>query len=197
MSEILARLRESGWSVAVHNDYRLNGQSRTFWLLTHSSGVWAKGEGTTDEEALASAEVQAECRIQQLARLPEDGGVVERTFTGMQVHILAANLSWFLSNGATYDPHTISIDDGDTSFPLSALAVPGMCPGTRKHSTIGAMYRNEEDPLIHYEMGNLPGVPACHMRRRDDAITHRVDGVTCPRCRVVVVAARPPAEGAG
>lgn len=45
-------LRAAGWSVAVHNDYRLNGEAHTFWLLTHPSGRYAKGEGRTDAEAL-------------------------------------------------------------------------------------------------------------------------------------------------
>jgi len=38
--------------VAVHNDYRLNGEAMTFWLLTHPDGRWVKGEGKTDAEAL-------------------------------------------------------------------------------------------------------------------------------------------------
>jgi hypothetical protein len=44
-------IRVGGWSVAVHNDYRLNGKSYTFWLFT--KGQFAvKGEGRTDGEAL-------------------------------------------------------------------------------------------------------------------------------------------------
>ena len=50
--EVLAKLREAGWSVAVHNDYRIGGVAHTFWLFTHADGRWAKGEGTTDFEAL-------------------------------------------------------------------------------------------------------------------------------------------------
>jgi hypothetical protein len=49
----LTHLRALGWSVAVHNDYKLHGLSMTFWLFTHASGRWIKGEGATDEEALA------------------------------------------------------------------------------------------------------------------------------------------------
>jgi hypothetical protein len=45
-------LRDAGWSVAVHNDYCLAGEQHTFWLLTHPSGRWLKGEGPTDTEAL-------------------------------------------------------------------------------------------------------------------------------------------------
>lgn len=48
-------LRAGGWSVAVHNDYRLNGERWTFWLFTHPDGTWIKGEGRTDDEALAAA----------------------------------------------------------------------------------------------------------------------------------------------
>ena len=44
-------LRAQGWSVAVHNDYRLNGVAHTFWLFTKGD-LCAKGEGRTDGEAL-------------------------------------------------------------------------------------------------------------------------------------------------
>jgi len=44
-------LRALGWSVAVHNDYKLDGHDWTFWLFT--KGHWCiKGEGQTDAEAL-------------------------------------------------------------------------------------------------------------------------------------------------
>lgn len=46
-------LRAAGWSVAVHNDYRLNGAAHTFWLWTHPNGTWIKGEGATDRDALS------------------------------------------------------------------------------------------------------------------------------------------------
>ena len=45
-------LREKGWMVAVHNDYRINGERKTFWLLTYDDGQYVKGEGATDAEAL-------------------------------------------------------------------------------------------------------------------------------------------------
>lgn len=38
--------------MAVHNDYRVAGQAHTFWLMTHPSGRWLKGEGVTDATAL-------------------------------------------------------------------------------------------------------------------------------------------------
>lgn len=52
MEEKLRRLRALGWSVAVHNDYKTNGTSMTFWLFTHPTGRFIKGEGYTDEDAL-------------------------------------------------------------------------------------------------------------------------------------------------
>jgi hypothetical protein len=45
-------LRQLGLSVAVHNDYRLNGENHTFWLFVDKSGMSYKGEGRTDAEAL-------------------------------------------------------------------------------------------------------------------------------------------------
>ena len=44
-------IRATGWSVAIHNDYRLNGEDYTFWLFT-KDGKAIKGEGRTDKEAL-------------------------------------------------------------------------------------------------------------------------------------------------
>lgn len=44
-------LRWANWTVAIHNDYRLNGKSHTFWLLTRGERC-VKGEGRTDAEAL-------------------------------------------------------------------------------------------------------------------------------------------------
>ncbi len=46
-------LRARGLSVAVHNDYRLNGKKCTFWLfIDGATGMSYKGEGSTDAEAL-------------------------------------------------------------------------------------------------------------------------------------------------
>lgn len=44
-------IRAAGWSVAVHNDYRLNGQAHTFWLFTKGDRN-VKGEGLSDADAL-------------------------------------------------------------------------------------------------------------------------------------------------
>jgi hypothetical protein len=50
--DLLNELRQMGLAVAVHNDYRLNGEAHTFWLMTATSGMSYKGEGKTDHEAL-------------------------------------------------------------------------------------------------------------------------------------------------
>lgn len=44
-------IREEGWVVAVHNDYRLHGVAHTFWLFTKGDRN-LKGEGRTDAAAL-------------------------------------------------------------------------------------------------------------------------------------------------
>jgi len=59
LDEILTVLRGAGWRVAVHNDYSLNGMDMTFWLLTHPCGVYVKGEGRTDQQALFECERRA------------------------------------------------------------------------------------------------------------------------------------------
>ena len=53
-AEMLRLLRSNGWSVAIHNDYRQDGERRTFWLFTHGGdrGLYVKGEASTDEAAL-------------------------------------------------------------------------------------------------------------------------------------------------
>jgi hypothetical protein len=50
-------IRALGWSVAVHNDYRIDGQSHTFWLFT-KGGRAVKGEGRTDADALNAVRKQ-------------------------------------------------------------------------------------------------------------------------------------------
>lgn len=52
LSSMLRRLREVGWMVAVHNDYRQNGSLMTFWLFTHPNGTYLKAEGPNDEDAV-------------------------------------------------------------------------------------------------------------------------------------------------
>lgn len=55
----LAQLRRDGWRVAVHNDYRQDGEDFTFWLFTHDAGLFVKGEGRTDRDAIAAVCEQA------------------------------------------------------------------------------------------------------------------------------------------
>jgi hypothetical protein len=45
-------IRAQGWTVAVHNDYRLKGQPHTFWLFTNNASRCVQGEGRTDADAL-------------------------------------------------------------------------------------------------------------------------------------------------
>lgn len=52
---IADKLRSRGWMVGVHNDYRLHGEFHTFWLFTKGDRC-VKGEGRSDEEALAAVE---------------------------------------------------------------------------------------------------------------------------------------------
>lgn len=59
VSGLLDRLRASGWRVAVHNDYQFEGQLFTFYLFTHASGLWLKGEARSDLEALQEVARQA------------------------------------------------------------------------------------------------------------------------------------------
>jgi hypothetical protein len=52
---ILGRFRAAGWVVAVHNDYRQDGEARTFWLFS-KDGRCVKGEGKTDYDALVDVD---------------------------------------------------------------------------------------------------------------------------------------------
>jgi hypothetical protein len=56
---LLSELRAKGWTVAVHNDYRLTGVHHTFWLFTRGD-VALKGEGLSDLEALKTVLAQTE-----------------------------------------------------------------------------------------------------------------------------------------
>lgn len=69
MFDILQQLRDAGWRVAIHNDYRLNGEEMTFWLMTRECGLYLKGEGRTDVDALAEIEKQAR-RVRYLRHHP-------------------------------------------------------------------------------------------------------------------------------
>lgn len=55
---LLFILRENGWVVAVHNDYRLHGVPMTFWLFTkaapteNADGLYITDEGHDDFSVL-------------------------------------------------------------------------------------------------------------------------------------------------
>ena len=52
LSKKLKTIRDKGWVVGIHNDYKLKGKFYTFWLFTHPNGNYVKGEAETDEKAL-------------------------------------------------------------------------------------------------------------------------------------------------
>ena len=62
-------IRAGGWSVAVHNDYRLNGEFHTFWLFT-KGGFCVKGEGTSDRAALDEVRAAIAAARASLKSLP-------------------------------------------------------------------------------------------------------------------------------
>ncbi len=56
LEEMLAAMRDAGWTVGSHNDYHEDGKLHTFWLFTHvKSGRFVKGEAPTDHEAVKIA----------------------------------------------------------------------------------------------------------------------------------------------
>jgi hypothetical protein len=68
-------IRALGWTVAVHNDYRLNGEPHTFWLFTKPNPTFTpgnpfggydccvKGEGKTDAEALNAVRERLDIQV--------------------------------------------------------------------------------------------------------------------------------------
>lgn len=60
----LSQLHVNGWRVAIHNDYEQDGKLYTFWLLTNRDiGIFVKGEGASNESALAAAVQEANERV--------------------------------------------------------------------------------------------------------------------------------------
>lgn len=78
LEEMLKTLRGLDWRVAVHNDYRLNGEDYTFWLFTHFSGEWLKGEGRTDIEALKQVLLELQVRSMATDVYGKVAKVIER-----------------------------------------------------------------------------------------------------------------------
>ncbi len=54
---VLSQLRNRGWLVATHNDYRMGGKLWTFWLM-RKGNIAVKGEGRDDLTALAECKKQ-------------------------------------------------------------------------------------------------------------------------------------------
>lgn len=68
---ILNQLRQAGWTIAVHNDYRLQGEAYTFYCLTHPSGWHVVGEGKTDADALRICRARIDNLPAEPPSLPE------------------------------------------------------------------------------------------------------------------------------
>lgn len=51
MEDLLNKIRDAGWAVAVHNDYKILGHKYTFWLFTNGDRC-LKGEGSQDRAVL-------------------------------------------------------------------------------------------------------------------------------------------------
>jgi hypothetical protein len=63
LEEQLEWMRSKGWTVAVHNDYRIGRVNMTFWLFTHvGKGVFVKGEGVDDRDAIGQCILGVERR---------------------------------------------------------------------------------------------------------------------------------------
>jgi hypothetical protein len=79
LGDALRRMRSEGWTVAVHNDYRQNGQPMTFWLFTNEThGTFVKGEGPTDLAAVTDARAAAlSPRPDEREQQAEQGGGTE------------------------------------------------------------------------------------------------------------------------
>jgi hypothetical protein len=69
LEELLELFRANGWSIAAHNDYQQDKKYYTFYLFTHSTGIWCKGEAEDDLTALAQAWQQARQRLFHLRQM--------------------------------------------------------------------------------------------------------------------------------
>lgn len=111
----LSFLRERGWAVAVHNDYRLAGKPHTFWLFTKGDFA-AKGEGETDDEAIRHAYAEAiridvgvaSLRTQAMAALQRAAEALDRDRTGLStalaaIRIVVEGRTWLLEGRGPYE----------------------------------------------------------------------------------------------
>ncbi len=111
----LAWLRSEGWAVAVHNDYRLNGEPHTFWLFTKGERA-LKGEGRTDAEALAQAlarcKAPARAPLERTKRLAELGALLSEA-PGKQGEIIRQIWSSFIECEPCIAFPTAGHEDGE------------------------------------------------------------------------------------
>jgi hypothetical protein len=105
----LARMREAGWVVAVHNDYKLHGEPHTFWGFTRGV-LFVKGEGPTDSEALDEAYAAA-------SNFPADLDVKALLRQMRALHEIVERLA----------PHQTSIDSRDFDA-IRAIVLNGVVP---------------------------------------------------------------------
>lgn len=89
-------LRSAGWAVAVHNDYRLNGVSMTFWLFTKGERA-VKGEGKTDAEALNE--------VRNRLGLPIPGVIAEPECPGPDCPLCSGEACDLCGAGLNVDPN--------------------------------------------------------------------------------------------
>lgn len=68
-------LRALGWSVGVHNDFRQDGKTMTFWLMTFGQRC-VKGEAETDAEALDQIRAALAQPSERATMCPEPGCVM-------------------------------------------------------------------------------------------------------------------------
>jgi hypothetical protein len=77
LEETLEKIRGLGWTVAVHHDFRQNGELHTYWLFTKR--YWSvKGEAHTDRNALTKVlnEIQmVESRISPEEQWPNSSNM--------------------------------------------------------------------------------------------------------------------------
>ena len=91
-------LRAQGWAVAIHNDYRLGGEFKTFWLFTCSNGKWVKGEGSTDDQALEEVWRQVTTPHCSLCLQPRTGLSVSTEYGEVCSGCIAQCLAWIANN---------------------------------------------------------------------------------------------------
>lgn len=122
--------RAHGWVVAVHNEYRLNGDVHAFWLWTkplQDGGLMlaAKGEGFTNQIALEQAMFVVLRHI-----YGADLGRVEELYTAMQpVERLVIKRSLRIGNEISCDVLVKRATERGYPALLSARVLKAAFPG--------------------------------------------------------------------